>query len=169
MIVYQSLKNIFHNECKQLINTFVRNLYPKRLIDKCIKRYLDNTNKDKQNEQVEVKDIRYVTLPYIGHYSNFAKCKINKLVKQFCKKELQIRLVFTTSKLKSYFSNKDRLPKAFTSSVIYEFNCAGCNSSYVGRTHCHFDSTSEQHLKTDRNSSIFKRINKESDIIPALL
>ena len=158
-----SSKKIFHNECKQLINTFVRNLYPKRLIDKCIKRYLDNTNKDKQNEQVEVKDIRYVTLPYIGHYSNFAKCKINKLVKQFCKKELQIRLVFNTCKLKSYFSNKDRLPKAFTSSVIYEFNFAGCNSSYVGRTHCHFDSRREQHLKTDRNSSIYKHINSNEN------
>ena len=58
-------------------------------------------------------------------------------------------MVFTTCKVKSYFSNKDRLPMEFTSCVIYKFRCAGCNASYVGRTHCHFDTRCEQHLKTD--------------------
>ena len=156
-----SSRNIFDIECKKLTKTFLKNLYPKRLIDRCIKRYLDNKNKPVS--QIETKVIRYVTLPYIGHFSDFAKSKINKLVKEFCKKELEIKLVFTTCKLKSYFSNKDRLPKEFTSFVIYKFNCAGCNSSYVGRTHCHFDTRCEQHLKTDHNSSIYKHINSNNN------
>ena len=51
----------------------------------------------------------------------------------------------------------------FTSCVIYRFKCAGCNSSYVGRTHCHYDTRCEQHLKTDRNSSIYKHINSNTN------
>ena len=151
----------FYRESKKLTKTLLRNMYPKRLIDKYIKRYLEN--KDKNLLEISTKDIRYVTLPYIGHFSDYAKNKINKLVKQFCKKEFQIRLVFTTCKLKSYFSNKGSLPKEFTSLVIYRFNCAGCNSSYVGRTHCHFDTRCEQHLKTDKNSSIYKHINDNNE------
>ena len=67
---------------------------------------------------------------------------------------------FTTCKLKGYFSNKDSLPKEFLSFVIYHFQCAGCNSSYVGRTHCHNDKRVEQHLRTDFNSNVYKHINK---------
>lgn len=147
----------FENETKKLTITLLRNLYPKRLIDKCKKKYLDNkiSNVKLQNEP---KDIKYVTLPYIGHFSKVAKEKIDKLINQFCSKDLKIRLVFTTCKLKGYFSNKDSLPKEFNSFVIYEFQCAGCNSSYVGRTHCHYDKRVEQHLRTDLNSNICKHI-----------
>ena len=112
-----------------------------------------------QQNPIEIKEIKYVTLPYIGQFSDCAKKKINKLINQFCKQNLQIRLVFTTCKLKSYFSNKDMLPNMFTSFVIYHFQCTGCNSAYVGRTHVHYDTRCEQHLKTDVNSSIYKHIN----------
>ena len=152
--------NIFDMENNQLIKTLLRNLYPKRLIDKCIKMYLDNKYvKDNKQHSIEIKEIKYVTLPYIGKFSDFAKKKINKLISKFCNQNLQIRLVFNTCKLKSYFSNKDRLPNMFTSFVIYHFQCTGCNSAYVGRTHVHYDTRCEQHLKTDVNSSIYKHIN----------
>ena len=153
--------NIFDAEKNKLTKTLLRNLYPKRLIDKCIKRYLDNKYLKKNNQQnsIETKEIKYVTLPYIGQFSVCVKKKINKLISQFCNHNLQIRLVFTTCKLKSYFSNKDRLPNMFTSFVIYHFKCTGCNSAYVGRTHVHYDTRCEQHLKTDVNSSIYKHIN----------
>ena len=135
-------------------------MYPKRLIDKCIKMYLDNKYvKDNKQHSIEIKEIKYVTLPYIGKFSDFAKKKINKLISKFCNQNLQIRLVFNTCKLKSYFSNKDRLPNMFMSFVIYHFQCTGCNSAYVGRTHVHYDTRCEQHLKTDVNSSIYKHIN----------
>ena len=152
---------IFDFEVKKLMKTLLRNMYPKRLIDKCIKRYLDSKFivNIEQGTPTQVKDVRYVTLPYIGQYSDCAKKKINKLVDQLCNKNVQIRLVFTTCKLKNYFSNKDVLPKMFTSFVVYHFKCAGCNSSYVGRTHVHYDKRCEQHLKTDVKSSVFKHIN----------
>ena len=86
---------IFDMEKNQLIKTLLRNLYPKRLIDKCIKMYLDNkyVKDDKQQHSIEIKEIKYVTLPYIGKFSDFAKKKINKLISKFCNQNLQIRLV----------------------------------------------------------------------------
>ena len=90
-------------EKNKLIKTLLRNLYPKRLIGKCIKMYLDNkyVKDNKQQHSIEIKEIKYVTLPYIGKVSDFAKKKIYKLISKFCNHNLQIRLVFNTSKLKS--------------------------------------------------------------------
>ena len=152
---------IFDLETKKLTKTLLRNMYPIRLINKQIKRYLDSkfVQKNEQGTLTTDREIRNVTLPYIGKFSDCAKKKINKLVSQFCNQKLQIRLVFTTCKLKSYFSNKDILPKMFTSFVVYHFKCAGCNSSYVGRTHVHYDKRCEQHLESDVRSSVFKHIN----------
>ena len=108
-------------------------MYPKKLIDKCLRMYLDKklvtSEKDTHHDK---KEMKYITLPYIGYFSKCTKKKINRLVKQFCQNSLNIQLIFTTCKLKTYFSNKDRLPKEFKSSVVYHFQCAGCNSSYVG-------------------------------------
>ena len=135
-------------------------MYPKQLVEKCIKKYLDKKFiKPTDENKNKVKDDKYVTLPYIGYFSNYAKKRINYLVKKFCDDTLKIQLVFTTCKLKGYFSNKDRLPMEFTSCVIYRFKCTGCNASYVGRTHCHYDTRCEQHLRTDFNSNIYKHIN----------
>ena len=64
--------------------------------------------------------------------------------------------MFTICKVKSYFSTKDPIPSCFKSSVIYNFKCARCNSCYVGRTHIHFNTRRNQHLETDKKSSIFK-------------
>jgi len=159
---------IFDKETRILSKNLLRNMYPKRLLEKCIKKYLDKrfeklSHENKDCENNENKDIKYITLPYLGYFSNYAKKRIKNLVKQFCDNKLNIQLVFTTCKLKSYFSNKDRLPMEFTSRVIYKFKCAGCNASYVGRTHCHFDTRCEQHLKTDSNSHILKHIKIKNE------
>ena len=43
--------------------------------------YLDNIYvKDNKQHSIEIKEIKYVTLPYIGKFSDFAKKKINKLI-----------------------------------------------------------------------------------------
>lgn len=104
---------IFDKETRILSKNLLRNIYPKRLLEKCIKKYLDKrfeklSHENKDCENNENKDIKYITLPYLGYFSNYAKKRIKNLVKQFCDNKLNIQLVFTTCKLKSYFSNKDR-------------------------------------------------------------
>ena len=88
-----------------------------------------------------------------------------KMLKQFCKLDQTIRHIFTTNKIKNYFSTKDTLPKCFKSHVVYKYNCAGCNSGYVGRTYQHLTTRIEYHLSNDK-SSIFKHMHKSLQCKP---
>jgi predicted RNA-binding Zn-ribbon protein involved in translation (DUF1610 family) len=58
-----------------------------------------------------------------------------------------------------FVSCKDKTPKTYQSSVVYEFTCPGCNSTYIGKTdRClytrtkehsyHKESVIHQHLST---------------------
>ena len=151
-------------DVKNLCKYLLRNLYPKRLIDKIIKRFLDkklvvskqneNTKNEKENE------IRYIKLPYIGEFSKISKTKIDKLIKKFCTQNVKVRLVFTTCKISSYFSTKDVTPKCFMSRVIYKFLCASCNACYVGRTHVYFNTRQLEHFETDLTSAVNKHFRK---------
>ena len=161
----------FDLDVKKLSSYLLRNLYPKRLIDKYIKRFLDkklavSTQSDNTKNKDE-KEIRYIKLPYIGEFSKTVKTKIDKLIKRFCKENVQVRLIFTTFKIKNYFSTKDVTPKCFMSSVVYRFLCAICNDCYVGRTHVYFNTRQREHFETDLNSAIYKHFAENQNCITA--
>ena len=130
-----------------------------------VRQFLDKKLSKTVNEKIPEngQETRYVTLPYIGHYSKNATGKISEMIKRFCNEKVNIKLVFATCKIKSYFSMKHPLPKCFKSNVVYSFVCARCHSCYVGRTHLHYNTRCGQHLGTDKNSSRFKHLanNKE--------
>ena len=43
-------------------------------------------------------------------------------------------MLVNSFKVGSFFSYKDRLPKAMCASLVYKFSCARCVSEYVGFT-----------------------------------
>ena len=57
------------------------------------------------------------------------------------------------------FSVEDRTPVALKSMVVYQFSCAGCNSSYIGETSRHFSTRIMELTESDKNSQIFKHFN----------
>ena len=71
---------------------------------------------------------------------------------------IEIRIVFTLSKICDYFSTKDTLLDCFKSFVVYQFTCVSCRTRYVGRTHKHFDTRITEHFGSE-SSSIFKHLN----------
>ena len=75
---------------------------------------------------------RYITLPYLGEYYKVAKSKIKDMVKKYCKPGVNVSVVFTACKLRSYFSTKDSVPSCIKSNVVHSFVCARCQSCYVG-------------------------------------
>ena len=157
----------FDIDIKNLSKCLLRNLFPKRIIERAIKQFLDkklDVTKQNQNSEKESdeKEVRYFKLPYIGSVSNETKSKIDKIIKGFCKDNINIKIIFNTCKISSYFSTKDSLPKCFVSNVIYKFLCQECNSCYVGRTHKYFDTRRKEHLGTDKASSIFKHLQKHN-------
>ena len=82
-----------------------------------------------------------------------------KLSKEFCKEKFNNKLVFNSFKIKSCFSYKDPIPDDLKSFVVYQFTCASCSSSYIGKTCCHFKTRIEEHIKKDNKSHIFKHLN----------
>ena len=72
--------------------------------------------------------------------------------------DVDLKLVFSTCKVRDYFSQKDELPSCFKSHVVYKFNCAHCNACYVGRTDRHHATRVHEHLVSDKNSHILKHL-----------
>ena len=45
-----------------------------------------------------------------------------------------MKLVFSSFKIKNYFSYKDPIPNDLKSFLVYKFSCASFSSSYIGKT-----------------------------------
>ena len=72
--------------------------------------------------------------------------------------DLEIKLVFTPFKIKSWFGAKDPIPAGLRSRVIYKFSYTGCSACYIGETNRHFATHIREHLASDKNSHIFKHL-----------
>ena len=82
-----------------------------------------------------------------------------KLSKEFCKESFNIKLVFSSFKIKNYFSYKDPIADNSKSLLVYKFTCASSSSSYIGETCLHFKTRIEEHIKKDSKSHIFKHLH----------
>ena len=104
------------------------------LIDKVIKKYLDYEFSGKQNQLKDKSGVHCFNLPYVGNLSHHVKNKLLKLCKEFYKEIFNIKLVFSSFKIKNYFSYKDPIPNELKSFLVYKIACASCSSSYIGET-----------------------------------
>ena len=145
--------NSFHNDIENIKSDLIKNAYPPFLIDKIIKKYLN------QNQLKDKSDVHYFKLPYIGNLSHHIKNELSKLCKEFCKENFNIRLVFNSFKIKNYFAYKDPILYDLKSFLVYKFTCASCSSSYIGETCRHFKTRIEEHIKKDNKSLIFKYLH----------
>ena len=82
-----------------------------------------------------------------------------KLGKKFRKENFNIKLVFNSFKIKSYFPYKDPIPNDLKSFQVYKFTCTSCSSSYIGKTCRHFKTRIEEHIKNNSKSHIFKHLH----------
>ena len=133
------------------------NLYHIQLIEKIGRSYLDNKiysgNKVNQPE----RNARYYKLPFIGRFSGQIQEKLDALIKKYCK-SVSVNVVFTSFKIGQSFLNKDPVPSSLKSNVVYQCKCAGCSACYIGETTRHISSRIEEHLKTDKQSHIYKHL-----------
>ena len=98
----------FHKEIEVVKNYLGKNAYPPSMVNKEIKRYLDNVH-TKKDIVTENKRTTYMKLPYIGKFSKFTQSKIKHLCETFCK-ETYVTLVFSSNKIASFFTIKDKIP-----------------------------------------------------------
>ena len=88
----------------------------------------------------------------IGHFSAITQKKIRNLIKRYCN-DLDIKLVFSSSRIGNLFGVKDPVPDGLRSRVVYKFVRAGCNASCL-----HFSTRVREHLVSDKASHIFRHL-----------
>ena len=156
--IYSNWKS-FHIDIENIKSNLIKNAYPPFLINKVIKRYLDYKFSSNQNQLKDKPDVYCFKLPYIGNLSHHIKNILLKLWKEFCKENLNIKLVFNSFKIKNYFLHKELIPNYMKSFLVYKPTCASCSSSYIGEICRHFKTRIEEHIKKDNKSHIFKHLH----------
>ena len=137
--------------------------YPPFLIDKIIKKYLDYKFPRNHNQLRDKSDVYYFKLPYIATFSHHIKNKLSKISKEFCKENFNIKLVFSSFKIKNSFSYP--VPNYLKSFPAYKFTSASRSSSYIDETCRHFKTRIEEHIKNDKKSHLFKHFHSTTTCI----
>ena len=121
-------------EINRLREYFATNSYPNYLFDKFLRRFLNTKFSPLQQIEKSQDDIRYVTLPFQGHYSYHIRNKVQKLLKLHLP-DISFRFIFTNSlTIGSFFRYKDKIPDSLCSNVVYDFQCPVCRARYIGST-----------------------------------
>ena len=151
---------LFNKDISKLRETLQRNMYPIKIIDNELRKYLNKIyDKNKKKDLEKNKNTHYYKLPYHGKISKITKNKINTLCKELCK-DINITLSFSVNKIGSFFSSKSTILSTLKSHVVYKFICPSCGASYIGETTRHLVVRIKEHLTSDKNSHIFQHINK---------
>jgi len=131
-----------------------------------VRKFLSNYFTPDSSQSVARKDnCLYFKLPYIGPFSTITQRRIKKLATTFCS-NLEITLVFTSCKIRSWFGAKDPIPAGLRSRIIYKFSCADCSACYIAETNRHFTTRIREHLASDKHSHIFKHLRGSENVAP---
>ena len=158
-----STKEFFRNEVEKLKSMFLKNGYPVQFFEKTLEKFICRKNTEKEAKKETEEYGIFIKIPYIGSKSTeFAK-KLSKLYEEAF--DLKVTPVFTSFKIKNYFSLKSRTPKFLCSNIVYEYKCScDTNLSYVGVTSRPFHTRIEEHLdvktKNSEKSAIKKHLNQ---------
>ena len=135
-----------HKEVEKLKSIFKKNGYPANFIDKCISNFFNKIHKERTPVTDEPKEEYTISLPFLGTTSWIVKNHLMRSVKAI-RPTCNLKIVFKSSnRLASFFAFKDKLPKSLMSGVIYHYNCARCNLSYVGSTKRFWEKRLEEHI-----------------------
>ena len=83
----------FHNYIENIKSNLIKHAHPPLLINKVIKKYLDQKFPSNQTQLKDKSDVHYFKLPQISNLSHHIKNKLSKLSKEFCKENFNIKLI----------------------------------------------------------------------------
>ena len=137
----------FHDEVIKLNKLFRENGYTDTYICKAVKRFLNKrfTPRSITDENETITYQGLIKIPYVGQESIKLKKRLTKVIKRL-NKDVKVRIVFITKKLKNFFPIKDKTPKALRSGVVYEFKCrVDPSTAYIGMTKRHLGQRVKEH------------------------
>lgn len=129
----------YHDENLTLVkSTLTNNLYPKKFIERYIKKRLNFYTNNTQKEKPDTENNVYVAIPFV----NNADIKLKKTLKKY-----NVTPIFYNNRKNNVnFSKlKDRDPMPLRSSVVYEIPCKGCEKVYIGQTKQYLKQRHYQH------------------------
>ena len=130
----------FHHKIDKLKSILYKNSYPRDLVDKCIKEFLDKILAPKPVVSTVPKKNLVIALPYLGKLSHQIRTRINRIMENrlpYC----NIRFVFQTKcNISNFFTFKDKITSFLRSGIVYKFQCGSCNATYYGKTKRHLRS-----------------------------
>ena len=129
----------FNTEVSHLKEILRKNAFPIKLVDNCIKTFLQkNFFHTPVALTVEKKEL-FIALPNLGDLSLAIRTRLQNSVNKnlpFCK----IKVIFkSTTRLSKFFCFKDKVPFNLCPNVVYKFSCGRCNATYYGKTCRHLN------------------------------
>ena len=102
-----------------------------------------------------------ITLSYhiSAAFHTISKINFRNFAKGLGKENFNIKLLFSSFKIKIIFLYKDPIPNDLKSFLVYKFTCVSCSSSFTGEAYRHFKTRIEEHIKKDNKSHIFKHVH----------
>ena len=146
----------FHTELIHLKEILRKNAFSIKLVDNCIKNFLNKifflntpvTLTVKKNEL-------FILLPYLGNLSLALRTRLQNSINNL--PFWKIKVIFkSTTRLSNFFSFKDKVPFNLRSNVVYKFSCGRCNATYYGET-CRY-----LNVRVGEHSSISTLTGKKS-------
>ena len=124
----------FHTEILHLKEILRKNAFPIKLVDNCIKNFLNKIFLNTHVILTVKKKELFIVLPYLGNLSLALRTRLQNSINKnlpFCK----IKVIFmSTTRLSNFFRFKDKVRFNLRSNVVYKFLCGRCNATYYGKT-----------------------------------
>ena len=114
----------------------LRNAYPSWILDRIIKSSVSNFMQPSVKFGPH-KERVYIGLPFLGSVTDQVRRSIKQINRQFMPQKDLIIYFKPGLRVSNFFRGKDRTPFELRSHVVYQYTCAGCNSSYIGQTARH--------------------------------
>ena len=103
----------FHKDIKDLTLILRKNLFPVRMAEKVINRYVSRAiiRPSASSQVQQAVSTYYFKLPYVGSFTREAQKRLRKLVQDYCT-NIEIKLAFSSFKVGSMFSVKEHFLRA---------------------------------------------------------
>ena len=136
----------FHLEVENLREILKKNSYPSGIIEQSIRSFLNKLHVPKKVIPTVPKKELFIVLPYLGTLSSNLKRKLRTCFKNSLP-QCNIKIILkSTNRLSSLFRFKDVIPKELQSHLVYKFSCSNCNVTDIGKTQCHLNIRSSEHI-----------------------
>ena len=113
---------------------FIKNGYPEHIFWSCVKRFTNNKFSSKPISTVKEDRIEAMfSIPYIGLPSVIFGRKVRESFRKLY--GIDIKVIYTSFKVKNYFSLKCHTPLPLLAKVVYKFQCLhDVDKVYIGKT-----------------------------------